>query len=136
MSEEVIKNHFSQFGNVLECEMPFDKFKNQRKNFCFVTFEREETMKEVLKNPRQTIGEVEVDVKKATPKIGSRGGGVGGYGRGAYGAGGGYMDYYYGYPEYYGWGYDAARGYDAGGSGEGAGGKMATPKGGKRTNPY
>lgn len=50
--------------------MPFDKTKNQRKNFCFITFEREETMKELLKTPKQKIGEVEVDVKRATPKSG------------------------------------------------------------------
>ena len=70
LSDEEIRNYFSQFGSVTECEMPFDKTKNQRKNFCFITFEREETMKEVLKIPKQKIGEVEVDVKKATPKLG------------------------------------------------------------------
>ena len=71
LSDEEIRNYFSQFGSVTDCEMPFDKSKNQRKNFCFITFEREETMKEVLKFPKQKIGEVEVDVKKATPKIGT-----------------------------------------------------------------
>ena len=76
LSDEEIRNYFSQFGSVTECEMPFDKTKNQRKNFCFITFEREETMKEVLKIPKQKIGEVEVDVKKATPKIGKRRTGV------------------------------------------------------------
>ena len=70
MQDEEIKNYFSQFGTVTECEMPFDKTKNQRKNFCFITFEREETMKELLKSPKQKIGEVEVDVKRATPKSG------------------------------------------------------------------
>jgi squid-like protein len=70
MQDEEIKNYFSQFGLVTECEMPFDKTKNQRKNFCFITFEREETMKELLKSPKQKIGEVEVDVKRATPKSG------------------------------------------------------------------
>ena len=72
LSDEEIRNYFSQFGSVTDCEMPFDKSKNQRKNFCFITFEREETMKEVLKLPKQKIGEVEVDVKKATPKIGKQ----------------------------------------------------------------
>ena len=71
LEDEQIKTYFAQFGNVTECEMPFDKTKNQRKNFCFVTFEREETMKELLKSPKQKIGEVEVDVKRATPKSGS-----------------------------------------------------------------
>jgi len=98
MQDEDIKNYFTQFGTVTECEMPFDKTKNQRKNFCFITFEREETMKELLKSPKQKIGEVEVDVKRATPKSGFRGG---------YGGQNdfyGYMDYYYGFPDYYGWG--------------------------------
>lgn len=70
LTDDQIKNYFSQLGSVTECEMPFDKTKNQRKNFCFVTFEREETMKELLKSPKQKIGDVEVDVKKATPKLG------------------------------------------------------------------
>lgn len=115
--------------------MPFDKTKNQRKNFCFITFEREETMKELLKTSKQRIEGVEVDVKKATPRFGNRAG----YGMGD---GYGYMDYYHGYPEYYGWGggYDSSRGYsygyEAGDSGEGGGGKMFGPKGGNRANPY
>ena len=72
MQDEEIKNYFSQFGTVTDCEMPFDKTKNQRKNFCFITFEREETMKELLKSPKQKIGEVDVDVKRATPKSGKQ----------------------------------------------------------------
>ena len=72
LEDEQIKIYFAQFGTVTDCEMPFDKTKNQRKNFCFVTFEREETMKDLLKSPKQKIGEVEVDVKRATPKSGSR----------------------------------------------------------------
>ena len=70
LQDDDIKSYFAKFGNVTECEMPFDKTKNARKNFCFVTFEREETMKELLKSPKQKIGEVEVDVKRATPKSG------------------------------------------------------------------
>ena len=126
VSDDDIRNHFSQFGIVTDCEMPFDKTQNQRKNFCFVTFEREETMKEVLKMSKQKIGDVEIDVKKATPKINNRGGG---------GYGGGYQDYYYGYPEYYGgWG-AGSRGYGYDDSGEG-GGKMGSSKGAHRSHPY
>jgi len=122
LEDDQIKAYFARFGNVTECEMPFDKTKNQRKNFCFVTFEREETMKELLKSPKQKIGDVEVDVKRATPKSGYRGGG-GGYGGDFYG--GGYMDnYYYGYPDYYGW------------AGKQGGGKMGSSRGNARANPY
>jgi len=113
LEDEQIKEYFSTFGNVTECEMPFDKTKNQRKNFCFITFEREETMKELLKSPKQKIGDIEVDVKRATPKSGYRGG----YG----GEFQGYMDYYYGYPDYYGWG---------------GGGKAGRARGAPRSTPY
>jgi squid len=49
-------------------EMPFDKQKNQRKAFCFITFDSEQVVNELLKTPKQTISGKEVDVKKATPK--------------------------------------------------------------------
>lgn len=75
--------------------MPFDKQKNQRKGFCFITFDSEQVVNELLKTPKQTISGKEVDVKKATPKPdnmpmsmvrgGPRGrGGRGGGGRGLY----------------------------------------------------
>jgi hypothetical protein len=45
---------------VVEIEMPIDKTKNQRKGFCFVTFDNEQVVHELLKNPKQTIGGKEV----------------------------------------------------------------------------
>jgi len=72
LSDDDIKNFFSQFGTVsilsfcifkyprtsvlimpknlkifqiVEMEMPFDKTKNQRKGFCFITFESEQMVK-------------------------------------------------------------------------------------------
>lgn len=48
--------------------MPFDKQKNQRKAFCFITFDSEQVVNDLLKTPKQTISGKEVDVKKATPK--------------------------------------------------------------------
>lgn len=48
--------------------MPFDKQKNQRKAFCFITFDSEQVVNELLKTPKQIISGKEVDVKKATPK--------------------------------------------------------------------
>lgn len=98
ISDEEIKTFFGQFGNVsafhlqhnthivqfyvfanpsspisnhlqiVEVEMPFDKQKNQRKGFCFITFDSEQVVNELLKTPKQTISGKEVDVKKATPK--------------------------------------------------------------------
>lgn len=141
LSDDDIKNYFSQYGNIIEVEMPFDKTKNQRKGFCFITFDSEQVVNELLKTPKQTIKDKEVDVKKATPKpdamVGMRGGrmaaggrgaargrGRGGYGgqnwnQGAYGGygsygqgyGGGYDGYGGGY-DYYGGGYGGYGGYD------------------------
>lgn len=45
---------------IIEIEMPFDKTKNQRKGFCFITFESEQVVNELLKTPKQTIGGKEV----------------------------------------------------------------------------
>lgn len=90
ISDDEIKAYFSQFGNVsaedarcsgpprsnpcagplqiAEMEMPFDKQKNQRKGFCFITFDSEQVVNELLKTPKQTISGKDVDVKRATPK--------------------------------------------------------------------
>ncbi|XP_013137732.1 PREDICTED: RNA-binding protein squid isoform X2 [Papilio polytes] len=137
ISDDEIKNFFSNFGTIIEVEMPFDKTKNQRKGFCFITFESEQVVNELLKTPKQTIAGKEVDVKRATPKpegpggLGTRGGrggrgarggrgGRGGYGGqgtwgnqgyGGYGYGqGGYGGGYDGYG-YGGYGYDGYGGY-------------------------
>ncbi|XP_043281051.1 RNA-binding protein squid isoform X2 [Venturia canescens] len=131
LSDDDIKTFFSQFGSIVDMEMPFDKTKNQRKGFCFITFESEQVVNELLKTPKQTINGKEVDVKKATPKpdgmggmrggAGARGGrggrggrgrgfgGQGGWGQGGYGGGygqGGYGGGYDGYGGGYGGGYD------------------------------
>ena len=101
LSDEDIKTHFEQYGTIVGFEMPFDKTKNARKGFGFITFEREETMRELIKKGKEIIGEHKIDLKKATPKSDnfSQGGGYnnffgqdyndGGYGSwGAYGQGG------------------------------------------------
>lgn len=59
---------FCSILQIVEVEMPFDKQKNQRKAFCFITFDSEQVVNELLKTPKQTISGKEVDVKKATPK--------------------------------------------------------------------
>ncbi|XP_025828894.1 RNA-binding protein squid isoform X2 [Agrilus planipennis] len=135
LSDDDIKNYFRQFGNIVEVEMPFDKTKNQRKGFCFITFDSEQVVNELLKTPKQTIKDKEVDVKKATPKpdamgmgMGMRGGRGGGRGMGrGRGRGGGYaqnwgQNYggYGGYNQGYGGGYDGyGGGYDYYGGGYG-----------------
>ncbi|XP_011212894.1 PREDICTED: RNA-binding protein squid isoform X1 [Bactrocera latifrons] len=152
ISDDEIKTYFSQFGNIVDVELPFDKQKSQRKGFCFITFDSEQVVNELLKTPKQKISGKEVDVKRATPKPenqmmamrGARGGirgGRGGFGRGGYpqwpGQGGyapyggyaggydpGYGDYYSGgYYNGYDYGYDYGYGGGYdGGYGGGSGG--------------
>ncbi|XP_060524148.1 RNA-binding protein squid isoform X2 [Cylas formicarius] len=125
LSDDDIKQYFGQFGSIIEVEMPFDKIKNQRKAFCFITFESEQVVNELLKSPKQTIKDKEVDVKKATPKpdqmmmMGGRGGGRGGRGaRGGRGGRGGYGQNWNQGGNYGGYGgYNQGYGYDGYGSG-------------------
>lgn len=128
LSDDDIKNYFAQYGTIVEVEMPFDKTKNQRKGFCFITFESEQVVQELLKSPKQSINGKEVDVKKATPKPdgmggvrGGRGGRGGrGRGRGGYGSQGwGNQGGYGGYGGYDQGGYGGYGGYDYYGSGYG-----------------
>lgn len=165
LTEEAIRDYFTaNYGIVAEIESPYDKERQRRKNFCFVTFEREEVLREVLANSRQKIGEFTVDVKKASPRPkmpmmmmppfwGPYNGYYGGYGP-PYGG-------YYDYSGYYGggggsWGGGGTEGEGAaGGGGEQAtsgasdaaasagetaapgGGKMSRESGGgSRVTPY
>lgn len=155
LTDDQIKDHFAQFGTIANIEQPFDKIKNERKNFCFITFEKEEVAKKLLKEGTVYIDAHELEIKKVTPKPdprqmmmggyggppmgGMRGGGQGrgghwnqgGYG-GQWGNGydqwggyGGGYDYYGGNQAYAGYG-----GYGGGNGypgGYGAGGK--TPRG-------
>ncbi|PNF24507.1 RNA-binding protein squid [Cryptotermes secundus] len=138
LSDDDIKNFFAQYGTIVEVEMPFDKTKNQRKGFCFITFESEQVVQELLKSPKQSINGKEVDVKKATPKPdgigGMRGGrgGRGGRGRGRGGYGG--YDYYgSGYGNYGGYGGYDYTGYGGYGNyGSTGGGYSGKQRGGSR----
>jgi len=140
--KEDIEEHFAQYGKVTDIDLPYDKMKQQRRAFAFVTFESEGIVDECCKSAKQTLGSKQVDVKKATPKNdgfgggfggrGARGGGFGGRGRGrgrggydqwgngggGYGGyGGGYgsgYDYSQGYGGGYGSGYDYSQGYGGG----------------------
>ncbi|XP_055627366.1 RNA-binding protein squid-like [Toxorhynchites rutilus septentrionalis] len=94
ISDDDIESHFSQFGKIAAVDKPMDKQTNQRKNFCFVTFESEQGATEALKSSKQAICGHEVDVKKANqkPQNGQGGGGFGGQRGGGFGGqrGGGF----------------------------------------------
>lgn len=142
LTDDQIKEHFEQYGTILEFEMPFDKTKNARKGFGFITFEREETMKDLIKKGKETIGEHEIDLKKATPRadnfFGQQGGGgwdMGGGGYDYYGGGGGFGGDFYG-----GGGWGQPMGYGGwgpyGGGGRGGGKMRGRGRGRGRGGPY
>jgi RNA recognition motif-containing protein len=146
LTTEEVQNHFAQFGTVTEVIRPVDKTNNDEpKNFAFVTFEKEEVARQLVKEGTTNINGHDLDIKKVVPKDGGRGG-FGGRGgaRGGYGGGwGGYGDPYGMYGGY--GGYEAPYGYGGygggyGGYGGAAGGKA--PRGGPgtrgrgRSRPY
>lgn len=140
LPETDIREHFGKFGKIEEIDLPFDKIKDERRRFCFITFESEAIVDKACAQEKQKVGDKEVDVKKATPKgeqggWGGRGGGRGGFrggfsdqrgrggrGRGGYSQGGwgnqGGYDYnsgYYGQGGYGGYDYyNQGGGYGSG----------------------
>merc|ERR1711936_843176 len=68
LSDDDIKNHMATFGTIANIEQPFDKMKSERKNFCFITYEREDVAKKLLKEGTVYINGHEMEVKKVTPK--------------------------------------------------------------------
>lgn len=131
ISDGDIRDYFSQYGTIVEVQAPFDKVKNQRKGFCFITFDSKNVVYQLLKSPKQYINGKEVDVKKVkinpeTMGIGGRGAlrgdarswgtshAYGGYSHDyATGYGGvGYNSYDYGgpYNDYSGYGYSNSGG--------------------------
>ena len=89
VSDDEIRNHMATFGTIANIEQPFDKIKNERKNFCFITYERENIAKQLLKEGKVCISGHELEVKKVTlkpqypggmdPNMGYMMGGHGGY---------------------------------------------------------
>lgn len=158
LTEEEIIEHFSQYGKVEQVELPFDKAKNMRRAFGFITFESEEIVDNICSTPKIPFGDKMVDVKKATPKDqqegfagrGGRGAGSqrgGGAGRGApmgyppaYDYNGSYPTAYPGY-DYYGQpgGYPPApqnAGYDGSYYSQGWGGYDTATPGGAYSTSY
>ena len=48
------------FLQIVEVEQPFDRMKNQRRAFIFITYESEEIVEQVVANPKQMVGGKEV----------------------------------------------------------------------------
>ncbi|CAG0900677.1 unnamed protein product [Cyprideis torosa] len=100
LTEEDIKEHFGQFGNVVDVQMPMNHEKGTHKGFAFVTYDAMDPIKILLEDPHQTIKGKTVECKKVR---------YGGFGYDAWGG--------YGYG-----GYDPYGGYYGGGWGDPSGG--------------
>lgn len=68
MSKEDIIATFSQYGKVEQLDLPFDKVKNERRSFGFITFESEEVADNVCRNYKVMCGNRKVDVKRVYTK--------------------------------------------------------------------
>jgi len=118
VSEDDIRNHFSEFGVVTEVIRPIDKMKNNEpKNFCFITFEKERISKKMIMQGTAMINGHKLMIKEVTPNPrdpSQRGGGRGGMRGGGYGgsAWGGDQSGYGGYGAS-AWG-DQSSGYGGG----------------------
>ncbi|KAK6618073.1 hypothetical protein RUM43_012434 [Polyplax serrata] len=99
-TEEKIKEHFGRFGKITEIQWPFDRQKNQKRAYCFLTYENRDSAAEVLKTSKQEVLGKELDVKtvKLNPETTWQHGGA----VGAYAARGAYAPTYtaYAYPAY------------------------------------
>ncbi len=74
ITEEEIKAHFAQFGNVVEIQRPVDRSKNNEpKNFCFITFDKEEPADTLLKKGQVHLNGMDVEIKKVVGYLGERG---------------------------------------------------------------
>jgi RNA recognition motif-containing protein len=63
-----LREYFSKFGKIEEIDLPYDKEKNERRPFCFISFQTEQAAQEVLQIQKHNIGDMSVDVKPAKPK--------------------------------------------------------------------
>merc|ERR1712142_1165454 len=78
-----LQAHFSTHGAVAEIIRPKDKTNEDvLRNFAFVTFEKEEVAKQLVKEGTATVNGHELVIKRVTPKDGGHGGMRGGYGGG------------------------------------------------------
>jgi len=151
MTEEDVRNYFVQFGQIIDFHQPFDKIKNQKKSYCFITFQDSEVVNQVLENPKRVINGNKIHVRKFkfNPKTsnGARTGPMGGArGPATLGMRPAYPGYMalaaaspYGTAADYGYAYGAYRGNGYSATGYGGGGyRTQTYRGGQyreATNP-
>lgn len=82
------REYFSRFGRVDGIELPFDKQRNRRREFCFIIFDTKEAADAACADPKQYIGGRDCDIKRAQPQSNPSGGPGGRSGPGGMGGGG------------------------------------------------
>lgn len=60
VTNDEIKDFFGKWGVIVNLEVPFDKMKNQRKGYCFITYESSDKVQDLFKTAKQTIKGKEV----------------------------------------------------------------------------
>jgi len=89
MTNEVLQEYFSQYGNVTMAEHLTEKETGRKRGFGFVEFDDYDPVDKVIQQPKHQINGQRVDIRKAIAKneLNSMKGGFGG-GRGGRGGGG------------------------------------------------
>lgn len=49
ITDDDIKDYFNRFASIVKAEMPYDNVINQRKGFCFVTFDNMQAVTDILR---------------------------------------------------------------------------------------
>lgn len=68
VDEGVVRNFFSQFGPVVEVLVMRDPHNHQSRGFGFITFQRDDSAKQVLQNRYHDMLGKRVEVKSAVPR--------------------------------------------------------------------
>ncbi|XP_054281786.1 heterogeneous nuclear ribonucleoprotein D-like [Macrosteles quadrilineatus] len=64
VSQSDILNYFSDFGRVIEIKTPYDPDSRERRGYCFVTLDSEQSVRDLMGRPEHVINGVTVSVKR------------------------------------------------------------------------
>jgi len=60
LTDDDIKDYFERYAPLMNIVMPYDKVRNQRKGFCFFTFDSMKAVTEILKTRKHVINGIQV----------------------------------------------------------------------------
>ncbi|CAF0955264.1 unnamed protein product [Didymodactylos carnosus] len=67
MDDEQLKNHFNQYGNIVDCSIMKDK-DGKLRGFAFITFDDFDSVDRIILDKPHSINGKELDVRKAIPR--------------------------------------------------------------------